>query len=59
MKILLEISADEAIALRRFANDFHIDTDHAVRFVLREYLIASGYLEQDEETEDALKVGRG
>lgn len=55
MKIMLEIRADEALALRRFTNEYRIDPDQAARFILREYLIAGGYLELehelDEETE--------
>ena len=58
MKVLLELAADEAIALRRFANDFRVDRDRAARFVLREYLIASGYLEiQDGLEEDSETIG--
>ena len=57
MKVLLELAADEAIALRRFSNEFRIDHDRAARFVLRDYLIASGYLETgadlEEDTETA------
>lgn len=58
MKLLLEFPADEAIALRRFANDLHTDTDQAALYVLREYLIAAGYLEQAEEIGHNRTVGR-
>lgn len=55
---MLEIAADEAIALRRFAKEYQIDPDQAARFVLREYLIASGYLELEHELdEDTETVG--
>lgn len=58
MKILLEIAADEAMALRRFANEYRIDPDQAARFVLREYLVAGGYLELEHELdEDTETVG--
>ncbi|SFJ57661.1 hypothetical protein [Aerobium aerolatum] len=55
---MLEIATDEAIALRRFAKEYQIDPDQAARFVLREYLIASGYLELEHELdEDTETVG--
>ena len=58
MKVLLELAAAEAIALRRFSNEFRIDHDRAARFVLREYLIASGFLEiEDQLDEDTETVG--
>ena len=58
MKLLLEFPADEAVALRRFADDFQIDTDQAARYVLQEYLITAGYLEQTVELEDIRGHGR-
>lgn len=57
MKILLEISADEAVALRRLANELGCSNEDAAKTALRDWLIASGYLELehelDEDTETA------
>lgn len=58
MKIELDLSADERIALRRFMNEFGLSApEPALRLALRDWLIGSGYLELphelDEDTETA------
>lgn len=55
MKITLELSADESIALRRLANEYEIRPELAARVALRDWLVGAGYLdlpiELDEDTE--------
>lgn len=55
MKLTLDLSTDESIALRRFANRVGCSTEEAVRAAVRDWLIGSGYLELryelDEDTE--------
>lgn len=56
MKISLDLSTDESIALRRFMAEFDFATPQdAVSAALRDWLIGQGYLELlhelDEDTE--------
>jgi hypothetical protein len=47
----LILAIDEDIALRRFASERNISLDEAAAIVIREYLIAGGWLQCDEEHE--------
>lgn len=57
MKITIELATDEAIALRRFANETGEELDAAAHLAIREFLIGVGMLELphelDEDTETA------
>lgn len=58
MKITLDLSTDESIALRRFANSVGCSTEEAMRAALRDWLIGCGYLELPHELdEDTETVG--
>ncbi|MCD1264280.1 hypothetical protein [Shinella sumterensis] len=52
MKITIELTADESVALRRFANETGEDLDYAARVGLREFLIGTGMLEMIEGDND-------
>lgn len=50
MKITLDLTTDEAIALRRFANEFGpLPLEDAAALAVREYLISVGMLEPQHE----------
>ena len=55
--LTLDLATDEALALRRFANETCEELDAAAHIALREFLIGVGMLELphelDEETETA------
>lgn len=55
MRITIDLAANEAIALRRFANSLGEEPADAAHVALRERLIGGGYLdmllELDEDTE--------
>jgi hypothetical protein len=56
MKITLDLSTDERIALRRLMAEHNIETpEMAAHIGLRDFLIMTGYLEEppelDEDTE--------
>jgi hypothetical protein len=43
------LAIDERLALRRFASERDIRIEDAAAIVIREYLIAGGWLEVDED----------
>ncbi len=58
MKITLDLSTDESIALRRMANGIGCSNEDAVKAALRDWLVGSGYLELPHELdEDTETVG--
>lgn len=58
MKLTLDLSADESIAIRRLANELGCSTTDAAKTALRDWLIASGHLELEHEPdEDTETVG--
>lgn len=58
MKITITLAADESIALRRLANELGCSHEDAAKTALRDWLIASGYLELEHELdEDTETVG--
>jgi len=52
LKIELELSADERIALRRFANEVGEDLAEAARMALRDWLVGHGYLESQADNDN-------
>lgn len=52
MRITLDLSPDERIALRRFANETGEKLDAAAHIALREFLIGIGMLELPESDND-------
>lgn len=52
MKITLTLSADERIALRRFANDIGADLETAAHTGLRDWLTLIGELEPEYELDE-------
>ncbi|MXN51873.1 hypothetical protein GR158_12145 [Shinella sp. AETb1-6] len=52
MKITIELSADEAVALRRLAYETGEELEEAARTGLREFLIGTGMLEMIEGDND-------
>jgi hypothetical protein len=58
MKITLDLSTDERIALRRLMAEHNIDTpEMAAHIGLREWLTMTGYLELIELDEDTETLG--
>lgn len=58
MKLNLNLSTDESIAMRRLANELGCSHEDAAKTALRDWLIASGYLELEHELdEDTETVG--
>lgn len=58
MKITIELSTEERLALRHFARQADIELGVAAHMALRDWLIASGYLELEHELdEDTETVG--
>lgn len=58
MKITLTLATDEAIALRRFANETGEELEDAAQLAIREFLISVGMLELPHELdEDTETVG--
>lgn len=61
MKLTLTLQTDEAIALRRLANELGGDLDAAAQIALRDWLIGQGLLELPDEPdvldEDTETVG--
>lgn len=57
MQIEIKLTTDEAIALRRLANEQGVKLPDAAEAALRDWLIGHGYLEltdeMDEDTETA------
>ena len=49
MRITIDISTDERLALRRFANETGQDLEAAAHIGLREFLINAGFLEPERE----------
>lgn len=52
VKIALNLSTDESIALRRLANDLGCSHEDAAKTALRDWLIAGGYLELEHELDE-------
>lgn len=52
MKIELDLSGEERIALRRFANEAGEDLAEAARMALRDWLIGHGYLESQADDDN-------
>lgn len=52
MKITIDLATDEAVALRRFANETGEDLDAAAQLAVREFLIGIGMLELPESDND-------
>jgi hypothetical protein len=52
VKIELELSADERIALRRFANEEDVEISEAARMALRDWLLGHGYLESQADNDN-------
>lgn len=58
MKLTLTLQTDEAIALRRLANELGGDLDIVAQIALRDWLIGQGLLELSHEPdEDTGTVG--
>ena len=58
MKITLDLTTDERIALRRFANETGEELDAAAHVALREFLISVGMLDLTYElAEDTETLG--
>ncbi|UPT53394.1 hypothetical protein [Synechococcus phage Ssp-JY39] len=49
MKIIVALSTDERLALRRFASETGEDMNAAAGVALREFLISAGFLEPERE----------
>jgi hypothetical protein len=47
--ILVTLTTDERLALRRLANDRGVDLEEAAAVALRDWLMANGYLELEHE----------
>lgn len=52
MRIEIDLSTDEAIALRRLAAELGADFPDAAKTALRDWLIGNGYLELLEPGDD-------
>lgn len=49
MRIALDLSSDERLALHRFANETGGDLNAAAHVAIREFLISAGFLEPERE----------
>lgn len=52
MKITIDLTTDESIALRRLANEMGEELEESARTALREFLIGTGMLETIEGDND-------
>lgn len=56
MKITLDLSTDERLALRRFANETGEELEAAAHIGLREFLIGIGMLEPETEESNVVPL---
>ncbi|TKT80016.1 hypothetical protein [Aquamicrobium sp. LC103] len=56
MTITIELSTDERLALRRFANENGRSLEDAAAAALRDWLIGTGYLEMLDEMDEGSEV---